>query len=120
MHPDVSSGKKSEEEALIDFMEIFEINHNTFNNYQKTNSVGQPEFMEYYRIVSANYEDDQIFEALVKNSWGIKFEKADVAKSGWAGGKDEAGDNSRARYQKANAKGTPFGTSGQEKYESST
>jgi hypothetical protein len=47
---------------------------------------------------------------MVKGVWGIKFENPDVSERGFAGGKDDS-QNSRDRYQKANSKGTPFGTS---------
>lgn len=50
---------------------------------------------------------------MVKGVWGVKFEQLDVSQRGFAGGLDEAA-NSRDRYQKANAKGTPFGTSNNE------
>lgn len=34
-HPDVCNGRKTEDEAITDFLEIFEMHHNTFNNYEK-------------------------------------------------------------------------------------
>ena len=34
-HPDVCNGRKTDQEALTDFLEIFEMHHNTFNNYEK-------------------------------------------------------------------------------------
>lgn len=34
-HTDVCNGRKSEEEAISDFLEVYEIHHNTFNNFQK-------------------------------------------------------------------------------------
>ena len=34
-HPDVGNGRKSEQEIITDFLEIYEIHHNTFNNYQR-------------------------------------------------------------------------------------
>lgn len=35
-HPDVSNGKKTPDEALTDFIEIYEVHHNCFNNYEQT------------------------------------------------------------------------------------
>lgn len=70
----------------------------------------QAEFVEYYRTLSPSYEEDLTFISMVKGVWGVKQEQVDASKKGWAGGKDDA-QNSRDRYVKANAKGTPFGTS---------
>lgn len=35
-HPDVVNGRKIPDEILVDFLEIFEIHHNTYNSYKKT------------------------------------------------------------------------------------
>jgi hypothetical protein len=35
-HPEVASGKKTSDEVLNDFLEIFEMHHNTFNGFKKT------------------------------------------------------------------------------------
>lgn len=34
-HTDVCNGRKTEDEALTDFLEVFEVHHNTFNNFQR-------------------------------------------------------------------------------------
>ena len=113
-HPDVCNGKKTEDECLTDFLEIFEVHHNTFNNYEKQPRVTKEEFEEYYRTISCYYEEDSAFISMVKGVWGVKQDKGDVSKQGFAGGKDDA-KNGRDRYQKANFnKGAPFGTSVQD------
>lgn len=112
-HPDVGNGKKNEEECITDFLEIFEIHHNTFNNFQKNDKVTKEEFLEFYRTLGPNYEDDQNFCAMVRGVWGIKFENPDASSLGFAGGKEDA-TNSRDRYMKANFKNSPFGTSQQD------
>lgn len=38
-HPDVCNGRKTEEEAITDFLEVYEIHHNTFNDYKKQDKV---------------------------------------------------------------------------------
>lgn len=92
-------------------MEIFEIHHNTYNNFSKSDKVSRDEFIEMYRTLSPNYEDDQTFISMVRGVWGVTNERGDVASMGWAGGKETA-VNSRDRYQKANFnKPAPFGTS---------
>jgi len=109
-HPEVCNGKKNEEEAIAQFIEVYDIHHNSFNDYQKQDKVTQEEFIQYYRIVSANYDNEAAFINMVKGVWGIKFETPDVSERDWAGGKDKAG-NHRERYRQENMKGTPFGTS---------
>ena len=91
-------------------MEIFEIHHNTYNNFNKSDKVTREEFIEFYRTLSPNYEDDATFISMVRGVWGVKNERPDNSTMGWAGGKDAA-VNSRDRYQKANFnKPAPFGT----------
>jgi len=34
-HTDVCNGRKSEEEAMNDFIEVYQIHHNTYNNFTK-------------------------------------------------------------------------------------
>mmetsp|Transcript_21582 Transcript_21582/g.15796 ORF Transcript_21582/g.15796 Transcript_21582/m.15796 type:complete len:184 (+) Transcript_21582:2415-2966(+) len=96
-HPEVCNGKKSEEEVITQFLEIYEIHHNTFNNYNRTDTVSFEEFKQFYRVISANYDDEHAFINMVKGVWGIKFENPDVADMGWAGSKDTAA-NHRERY----------------------
>jgi hypothetical protein len=91
-------------------LEIFEVHHNTFNNFQRQDQVRQAEFVEYYRTLSPSYDEDLLFMSMVKGVWGVKVEQTDVSKKGWAGGKEDA-QNSRDRYTKANSRPTPFGTS---------
>ena len=38
-HPDVCNGRKTDEEAVSDFLEIYEMHHNTFNDYRKSDNV---------------------------------------------------------------------------------
>ena len=108
-HPDVGNGKKTEEAAITDFLEMFEVHHNTFNNYERQDKVTKEEFVEFYRTLGPSYEEDGIFACMVRGVWGVKNEAPDVSQRGWAGGKD--GANSRQRYMKANYQTAPFGTS---------
>ena len=78
-HTDVCNGKKSDEEAITDFLEIFEIHHNTFNNFQKSDKVTKDEFLEFYRTLSASYEDDLTFISMVRGVWGVKNETPDAS-----------------------------------------
>jgi len=76
-HPDVSNGKKSPDEALTDFIEIYEVHHNCFNNYERTQKISKAEFMQYWRTMNPHYEEDAAFVSAVKNCWGVVEEKVD-------------------------------------------
>lgn len=105
------NGRKNEEEALTDFLEVYEIHHNTFNNFSKNNNVSFDEFREFYRTLNPSYDNDLTFATMVRGVWGVKNEAPDVSQRGFAGGKDEH-INSRDRYIKSTInKPAPFGVS---------
>ncbi len=110
-HPEVANGRKTPDEVITDFLEIFELHHNSYNGFKKTDNVTKDEFNEFYKTLSPNYEDDSTFCAMVRGVWGVKNDVMSASyASGWAGGANDA-QNSRDRYIKANFnKGTPFGT----------
>jgi len=89
-HPDFCNGKKTDEEVITDFLENLEIHHNTFNNFEKNDKVTKSEFMEFYRTLSPNYEEDNQFISMVRGVWGVKNDNPDVSARGWAGGKEDA------------------------------
>lgn len=68
------------------------------------------EFFEFYRTLNPSYDDDASFVSMVRGVWGVTNNQPDVSQRGTAGGIDAA-QNSKDRYQKANSKGAPFGTS---------
>jgi hypothetical protein len=57
-HPDVRSGKKSEEDVLCDFLETFELHHNISDKALMDHKITWEEFEEYYCNVSASIDDD--------------------------------------------------------------
>jgi len=89
-HTDVCNGRKTEEEAITDFLEIFEIHHNTFNNFSKNANVSREEFIEFYRTLNPSYDDDLTFVSMVRGVWGVKNETPDVAARSYAGGVPDA------------------------------
>ena len=60
-HPDVKSGKKTEEEVLLEFLDTFEMHHNVVGNTVGDHVITKEEFMEYYNNVSASIDNDQYF-----------------------------------------------------------
>lgn len=57
-HPDVISGKKSEEQILLEFLETFETHHSCRNNGAPDHVVTQEEFEEYYNNISSSIDND--------------------------------------------------------------
>jgi Ca2+-binding EF-hand superfamily protein len=57
LHPDVKSGKKTEDDILGEFLETFELHH-SMNGGTKNREVTMEEFMEYYNNVSASIDND--------------------------------------------------------------
>jgi Ca2+-binding EF-hand superfamily protein len=82
-HPDVLSGKKTEDEILGDFLETFESHHNLHAGRKNDQSVSFEEFLEYYNNVSASVDNDEYFELMMNNAWNL--DKKRVTKKGWGG-----------------------------------
>lgn len=72
MHPDVKSGKRTEDEVLKEFLETFESHYNVMNGKKADGIVTPDEFLEYYANVSANIESDAYFELMMSNAWNIE------------------------------------------------
>ena len=70
-HPDVLSGKKTEEQILLEFLETFETQHNIRTNGAPDHVVTREEFDEYYNNISASIDNDQYFELMMNNAWKI-------------------------------------------------
>ena len=66
-HPDVRSGKKTEDDILGEFLETFEMHHNLGEGANDRN-VTKEEFEEYYNNVSMSIDNDQYFELMMNNA----------------------------------------------------
>eukprot|EP00947_MAST-08B_sp_MAST-8B-sp1_P005632 g5632.t1 len=64
MVPAVQEGKKTEDEALLEFM-------SQWDTVDKDGIVTREEFEEYYANVSASIDDDDYFELMMRNAWHI-------------------------------------------------
>ena len=70
-HPDVLSGKKTEDNILQEFLETFETAHNMRNNEAPDYVVTKEEFEEYYNMISASIDDDMYFTLMIDNAWKL-------------------------------------------------
>ncbi len=82
MHPDVKSGKRTEDDVLMEFLETFEMHHNILMGKPADHTVTPEEFEEYYANVSASIDDDEYFALMMKNAWKLD-EAAKVHPRGW-------------------------------------
>jgi hypothetical protein len=80
-HPDVISGKKTEDEVLFAFLDTFELHHSDIVEDKRDGSVSMGEWIEYYNNVSMSIDDDAYFELMMNNAWNLKGDK--VTKKGW-------------------------------------
>jgi len=60
-HPDVKSGKKTEQQVFQDFLRTFQQHHECRHNNAPDNIVTREEFIEYYNNISASIDDDVYF-----------------------------------------------------------
>ncbi|MGL4950215.1 MAG: EF-hand domain-containing protein, partial [Mycoplasma sp.] len=83
-HPDVKSGKRTEDEILLEFIETFESTYNYLNGGQADGQVTWEEFMEYYEDVSMSIDDDSYFEVMMNNAWRMNSNTTyNNEKKGW-------------------------------------
>jgi Ca2+-binding EF-hand superfamily protein len=60
-HPDVKSGKRTEEDILNEFLETFEMHHNTMTRTTADHIITKEEFEEYYNNISSSIDNDEYF-----------------------------------------------------------
>lgn len=74
-HPEVISGKKTEDEVYGEFIETFETHFNVRSKTNKDRSVTLEEFMEYYNNISCSIDSDEYFDLMMTNAWNLKGQK---------------------------------------------
>ena len=93
-HPDVKSGKKTEDEVLGEFLDVFEYHFNLLNdNKSKDRSITFEEFTEYYENISMSVENDDYFDLILNNAWNLDGSR--VTKKGWKGDDDVFGQKKK-------------------------
>jgi hypothetical protein len=70
-HPDVVTGRKTEDEVLTEFMEHFAVGAKNKKKIALDHVVTQEEFLEYYSNLSASIDNDDYFELMIRNAWHI-------------------------------------------------
>jgi len=84
-HPDVKSGKKTEDQILQEFLETFETAHAMRNNDAPNYVVTKEEFEEYYNNISCSIDDDMYFMTMMNNAWKLTEEsRQGMGTKGWA------------------------------------
>lgn len=127
MHPDVKSGKRTEDEILTEFLETFEQHFNTIHNTRADGKITPEEFLEYYAHVSANIDSDAYFELMMANAWNIES-RNNPASMPYAGSSAKVTSvNSRDAYRRdhhrnlfGTDKSTPFEKRQATEWQSST
>ena len=96
-HPDVISGKKTEDEKLKEFMDTFQETYNYLCGTETDNVITIEEFLEYYENVSMIIDDDAYFEVLLNNAWKLGL-NTNYNEKGWSN-KDENEKKLSENYQ---------------------
>ena len=68
-HPEVAAGHMSAEQALLNFMGVWE-------THKKDGIVTREEFSDYYKDLSAGIESDEYFEEMVRKAWKLDEQSA--------------------------------------------
>eukprot|EP00997_Jenningsia_sp_PLL12_P009372 NODE_631_length_1555_cov_81.094954_g520_i0.p2 GENE.NODE_631_length_1555_cov_81.094954_g520_i0~~NODE_631_length_1555_cov_81.094954_g520_i0.p2 ORF type:complete len:212 (-),score=64.44 NODE_631_length_1555_cov_81.094954_g520_i0:31-666(-) len=82
-HPDVISGKKTEDEILGEFLDTFEQHYANAHPDSRDGKVNIEEWNEYYNNVSMSVDRDDYFELMMNNTWNLDGKR--VTKKGWGG-----------------------------------
>ena len=70
-HPEVLDGKRTKQEILARFIDLFEYHFNLLNSNKNTDSATLKEFIDFYNYISIFVDDDKYFENLMSRIWGL-------------------------------------------------
>jgi Ca2+-binding EF-hand superfamily protein len=114
-HPDVKSGKKTEEDVYGEFIETFEMHHGNTKG-RRDKRVTREEFLEYYNNISANIDLDEYYEVMMNNAWKLSAQPEYVKNKAYT----DKNDTGNPQPRKQPVKTSPFGVSEQKtSYETS-
>jgi Ca2+-binding EF-hand superfamily protein len=82
-HPDVLSGKKTEDEVLAEFLDTLQYHFSLLksNKDENGNKITFDQFLEFFNYISVGIEDDDYFENMIKS--GFNLEERRPKKKGW-------------------------------------
>ena len=82
-HPDVVTGKKTEDEILAEFLDNLQYHFSLLKSEkeQENNQINLDEFLAFFNYISAGIEDDDYFEDVIKS--GFNLEERKPKKKGW-------------------------------------
>jgi Ca2+-binding EF-hand superfamily protein len=125
-HPDVISGKKTEDEVYAEFMETFQIHASIKGKGVKDTTITREEWQEYYENISASIDRDDYFELMMTNAWKLgerpKYEGQKAWRSEDApskGGKTKP-DIGAGKTNSASKNTSPWGTDSKTDYTTSS
>jgi Ca2+-binding EF-hand superfamily protein len=83
-HPDVKSGKRTEDEILAEFLDTFEDHFCDMkgNEDARDGKITMEEWIEYYNNVSMSIDNDEYFTLMMTNAWNLDNK---VSKKSWGG-----------------------------------
>lgn len=64
-------GKRSEDDVLYDFLDTFEAHYAMKHPDSRDRQIDINEWFEYYNNVSSNIDNDDFFEIMMINAYGI-------------------------------------------------
>ena len=107
-------------------METFQQHHNNTTGASKDDKISLDEFIEYYNNISCNIENDQYFDLMITNAWGLEGDSSNPANMPFAGSKKKIQNvNSREAYRQDHHRnlfgtdvGTPFNKNAVHAYQS--
>jgi Ca2+-binding EF-hand superfamily protein len=94
-HPEVLSGRKTEDEVLKEFMDTFQDTYNYLCGTETDNIITLEEFMEYYENVSMTIDDDEYFEIMINNGWNLNNQRPAKYNKGWSNKEEEPEENKK-------------------------
>ncbi|MBP3800880.1 MAG: EF-hand domain-containing protein [Clostridia bacterium] len=70
-HPEVLDGKRTKQEVISRFIDLFEYHFNLLNSNKKSDSASLEEFIDFYSYISIFIDNDKYFENLMARVWGL-------------------------------------------------
>ncbi len=70
-HPEVLNGKRTKEEVLSRFIDLFEYHFILLNSNKDKDSASLEEFIEFYTYISLLIDNDKYFENMMARIWGL-------------------------------------------------